>query len=315
MLEHGQAQKGLYIQMDYTTETIENQVSKIFQKLAIKKNQNKEIVNYLFSTGQHRKAFTIENCASNIGISSINGKAKIVKADFCRERLCMVCAWRRQAKFIAQMSPVMETMEKRGYQFLFATLTVKNCNQEDIKKTIDVLVNGFANLRKRRKIKRVWKGITRSIEISYNETADTFHPHIHMLIAVDKSYFTNQNYIAQKELQKIWKDCCWLEYDPVVDIRKVTDITGSVVETLKYSLKPSTETEAIKAFEKLKGRRLISFTGVFANTRTELKLSDFESVLTDDIENKKPRYFDLYKFDVTGGVYSFYNRYEFERRE
>ena len=299
--------------MNCTTESIESQVSKIFQKLAVKKNQNKKIVDYLFSTGQHRKAFTIENCATNIGISSINGQAKIVKADFCRERLCMVCAWRRQARFIAQMSPVMQLMEQRGYQFLFATLTIKNCTQDKIQESIDILINGFANLRKRRKIRRVWHGITRSIEISYNETADTFHPHIHMLIAVNKSYFTNQNYITQKELQEVWKDCCWLGYNPIVDIRKVTDISGSVVETLKYSLKPTNEIEAIKAFEKLKGRRLISFTGEFAKTRNELKLSDFETVLTDDIESKKPRYFDLYKFDVTGGVYSFYNRYQFER--
>ena len=312
--EHGHAQERTVIQMNCTTESIESQVSKIFQKLAIKKYQNEKIIDYLYSTGQHRKALTIENCATNIGISSIDGKAKIVKADFCRERLCMVCAWRRQARFIAQMSPVMELMEQRGYQFLFATLTIENCLQEDIQKTIDVLVNGFANLRKRRKIKRVWKGIARSIEISYNEIADTFHPHIHMLIAVQDSYFTKQNYITQKELQEVWKDCCWLEYDPIVDIRKVTDISGSVVETLKYSLKPTTQTEAIKAFEKLKGRRLISFTGEFAKTRTELKLSDFETILTDDVEKTKPKYFDLYKFDVTGGVYSFYNRYEFERK-
>ena len=79
-------------------------------------------------------------------------------------------------------------------------------------------------------------------------------------------------------------------------------------------MKPTQAAEAFKAFlYVMKNRRLISFTGIFAKVRQELKYSDFENILTDDSEKEnKPITYELYKWDITGGFYRFTQKYILE---
>lgn len=292
----------------------EKAVNKIFKKLRIKKEENKKVINWLKKEKEIEKANNINECGTFVGIYNENNTPKIMKANFCRERLCCVCAWRRQSKFIAQMTPVLQSLEKEGYKFIFATLTIKNCIYKELEKQLNIILDGFAKLRHKRKIQRVWKGICRSVELTYNKETNTYHPHMHLLIAVDGDYFTNsEKYITQEELTIYWEDIIKEDYKPIVDIRKVYNKDKATVETLKYSLKPSQYNEGLKAFHYiLKGRRLISFTGIIAKRRKELKLLDFELELNDDIEikNNIKMSYDVYKLDCTGGLYKFYNTYE-----
>lgn len=289
---------------------------KIFKKLLIKRNTNINTINWLKKENDINRALRIEECGTYIGFYKEKNIPKIVKANFCRERLCAICAWRRQAKFISQMKPVLNSLINDNYEFLFCTLTIKNCNYNNLEERLNTILVAFSKLRKRRKVKRSWLGMCRSIELTYNHKDNTYHPHIHILIAVEKDYFNNnQKYITQEELSYIWKDCCNINYNPIVDIRKVNDIDKGVVETLKYSLKPSVYNESLKAFHYvLNGRRLISFTGIFSQRRKELRLLDFENNLLDevDIKDKTNKTYDVYKIDVTGGIYRFYRTFKLE---
>lgn len=286
------------------------------KKIQVKKNQNSKIIQYLNSIDENIRANNIKECATYVGITDVGGIAHIVKSNFCRERLCSICAWRRQAKFVAQMLPVMNYIS-RDYKFIFVTLTIKNVRYEALKDTIDNILYSYYKLTKRRRFKRAWKGICRSLEMTYNSETHTFHPHLHLLIAVEPSYFKDENYISYEYLQSEWKDCLSINYNPIIDIRKVDDEEkeNATVETLKYALKPTQEKEALEAFFYImKGRRLVSFTGVFAKTRKLFKYSDFENQLNDDVkqENNVKRTYNLYKFDVTGGVYTFYKTLELD---
>lgn len=297
-----------YLQFDNNTENKKSQEQKVLRKLCKKKNENIDIINYLYSIGEDIKANNIKECASFVGITEINGITKIVKSNFCRERVCKICAWRRQAKFISQMIPTLSALQNKGYNFIFATLTLKNCTYEEVSTNIDILMNGYNLLCKRREIKKAWKGMCRSVEITYNDITDTFHPHIHILIAVDATY--NQNYISQQRLSQIWKESTNTDYTPIVDIRKVTDNAKASVETLKYALKPTQYKQALNVFlYQLKGRRLISFSGVINQQRKLLKYSSMEEDNLNDEINVNAYKYNLYKFDVTGGVYKFYEQF------
>lgn len=297
---------------DINRLSTESQEEKLFKKLIIKKSYNENVIDYLQSIGEKERAENIRYCGNNIGITTINNVAKIVKADFCRERLCNICAWRRQSKFIAQTFPIISILENKGYKFLFVTLTVKNMAYEDLDNAVNEIIKGYELLRKRRKIKRAWSGIVRSIELSYNSIEHTFHPHIHLLIAVKDTYFKDKDmYITQEELTHIWKDCIDADYIPIVNIKMVNDNCVGAVETLKYSLKPNQARECFDAFFYiLRGRRLISFSGIFSKIRKELKYTDFENILTDDVETNQRITYNLYTFDATGGIYRFQNSYE-----
>ena len=295
------------------------QVQNILQRVQIKKKLNTAVVGWLETQPGEREQFkadTISHCAEHIGISNIDNVAHIVKADFCRERICNMCAWRRQAKFTAQTFPVVDILS-RDYDFIFATLTLKNVPYADLSHTIDVLMSGYDKLLKRRKIKAHWRGKVRALEVTYNRAMREFHPHLHILVAVDRDYFTNSDkYISQGELSSIWRECISAEYTPICHIEKVTNNNTAVVETMKYTFKGTIDPGALQGFYYgLAGRRLVSFSGVFADLRRKLKYSSIEDILTDDIPTETPKRFSytLFKFDVSGGVYKYFKELEYEK--
>lgn len=299
---------------DNNTESLDCQADKILRKAMLHKGYNKKVIDWLESEGQFEKAENVRECATMIGITDVDGVAHVTKANFCRERICSVCAWRRQSKFVAQMSPVMSLLEKKGYEFLFVTLTVKNVEYVKLGDCVDLLLKGYDRLLHNKKVKTGWCGKVRSLEVTFNSDTKTFHPHIHILVAVHKNYFKSEDYISLDELISIWKKSVRADYKPSVEIQKVTDGEKGAVETLKYAFKPSVDELALKGFfYLLKNRRLVSFSGVFAEVRKLLRLSSFEEVLTDDMGNvDKQQKFScvLYKFDSTGGVYRFFEKIE-----
>ena len=302
-------QKGVIcLHNNYTKDEKESQELKILQKAQIKKKYNEKIIEWLRSIDEYEKAEKLSNCANYIGITEINGILKIVKADFCRERICQVCAWRRQAKFVSQTLPILEVMQK-DYRFIFVTLTIKNVKYNKLRNAVDVLMKGYDRFLKRKKIKESFKGVIRSLELTYNAIKDEFHPHLHLLCAVDKDYYNNpKKYITQDELSCTWQEVCNRNYKPICHIESVENNERACIETIKYSLKPSKYNEALRAFLYiLKGRRLVSFSGKFAKLRKTL-FSPEEIETLNDIERKSINY-RLYKFDVTGGVYKFYEEY------
>lgn len=293
---------------NYNTNNESCQEPRVLKKLCIKRKSNKAVIKYLEDTKQDKRAENIQSCGTYIGITQIENVTHIVKSNFCRDRLCAICAWRRQSKFIAQTMPILNRIAE-DYRFLFMTLTIKNCDIEDIKKNVDIMLQGFHRLFMRRKFKRVIKGLIRSVEITFNEKVKTVHPHIHILAVVNKDYFDNtEDYITHDELMKVWKECCRLNYNPIVDIRRVNDTGAGAVETMKYSLKPTIENEALRAFDMLKGKRLISFTGIIRELRAQMKYSGIEELnIYDNVQNHVK--YDLYKFDVNAGFYKYLNTF------
>lgn len=58
----------------------------------------------------------------------------------------------------------------------------------------------FRRLSNRTKFKKAVKVYVRKLEITYNKKRDDYHPHFHVFIAVNKSYFTDKDYyISQSE--------------------------------------------------------------------------------------------------------------------
>lgn len=299
---------------DYSTEKTKSQ--ELLNKLSAKRKQATEVSHILENIGYNKIAEHIHKCGTYVGITEIENIAHIVKADFCRERVCPICAWRRQAKFLSQTIPIIQYLSSLGYNFIFATLTIKNVKGNNLGKAIDIITKGYNLLSKRRQVKRAWSGIIRSIEVTYNHKKDTFHPHIHMLIAVTSDYYTSADYISHSTLINLWKECIQADYNPSVHIQAVTGESEEVgaVETIKYALKPTQEVKALKCFiEELKGRRLISFSGIFGKIRKELKYSSIDDVCIDDLPTTKHNInYNLYKFDVSGGFYKFINKYQME---
>lgn len=137
------------------------------------------------------------------------------KRHWCRVKLCPVCEFYRQLGVSKDLTKIMKDM-KNDYDFIFFTLTIKNCKDYQLGKKVDKIMNAWDKLVRYKIIKEAVTGWYRWIEISYNRTEDTYHPHLHIIAAA--------NYIDKEKLQSLWEKAMRLDYEPIVKITKVVDI-------------------------------------------------------------------------------------------
>ena len=196
----------------------------------------------------------------------------LVAANFCRERVCPMCQYRRSMRLFAEMLRCAEAMEKDGYRFLHLVLTVPNCAPEKLAETVDKLYKAFYKFWHYKGPKKAFKGALRALEVSFNAEKGTFHPHLHTLVVVTKSYFTNTRvYLNHDKLQSLWTQAVGADQPLQVHVAavKAGDWQG-VAEVTKYCVKPfdyAADVEAGLAIVEalgytLKGRRFLQKYGV-----------------------------------------------------
>lgn len=282
-----------------TLDILNGQDIVLDSKWTDKKRQSTYLSEIFESLGMVEKAIRIKECGSFIEFSKFENNIKLTNANFCKTRLCPMCNWRRSLKIFAQLSKIMDSLKNKDYQFLFLTLTVKNCKDFELKDTIDNLMNGWNKFNQRKNFKESILGYYRALEITVNLETNEYHPHFHVILAVSPSYFKKTGlYIKNKDWAKMWQESVNIDYLPIVDIRKVKSKTnnkkdlGSVVaETAKYTVKDSDYLTGDKEKDKqkiwilenaLSKRRLIAMGGVFKEVHKKINLDDpIDGELTD----------------------------------
>jgi plasmid rolling circle replication initiator protein Rep len=250
-----------------------------------KKVQTVVLAKSLFRLGLEKKASRVWCCGEELTFLILpEGRKRLKEAGFCRERLCTMCAWRKTIKVFHQVSKVMDATQARHPDLkpVFLTLTVKNCKGEDLANLLDVMYLGWKNVINHRKAKRIIKGFFRALEITYNEKENTFHPHFHAILLVDREYFKGSDYMHTSDWVRMWRQACKLDYDPICDIRAVKVHKGkykAVAEVAKYTLKGSDylhESEELTDYlvgilgSSMRNRRLYAFGGAMKTIAAEL---------------------------------------------
>ncbi|MGE1026516.1 protein rep [Bacillus sp. GMs2/2] len=197
-------------------------------------------------------------------------KHKLVASNPCKNRFCPICAWRKACKDAMKIATMMEAIKiEEKKKFLFLTLTTPNIKDELVKSEIDRFNKAFKKLFDRAKVKKSIKGYIRKLEMTYNKERDDYNPHFHVLLCVNKSYFTDaKSYISQKEWLSMWREATDLIEITQVHIQKVELIRegNAVAEVAKYSAKDyemASNQDVFNVFyQGLKGRQLIVYGGL-----------------------------------------------------
>ena len=211
--------------------------------------------------GYHEKAKRVSECGNilNIGCYS-DGKHYLQSANFCKDPLCPMCAWRKEIKMFNQTVKCVDVL-KSDYDFIFMTLTVKNIPADSnlLKDTVKSMNKAFNKFKRLQAIKNIMCGCLKSLEVTYdgnefitkdmyngnkkrhikskkryydkhglkigdkNPNYNMLHPHFHLLVAVPKGYCKSDAYIKQSDLCNMWKNSLGVDYVPMCDIRKVTN--------------------------------------------------------------------------------------------
>ncbi len=210
-------------------------------------------------------------------------KQKLYKANSCKNRFCPVCAWRKARKDALGLSLMMQYIkQEEKKEFIFLTLTTPNVKATKLESEIKRYNKSFRRLTNRKHFKSIAKGYVRKLEITYNKKRDDYNPHFHVLIAVNKSYFTDKRYyISQQEWLDLWRDVTGISEITQVQVQKIRQNNNKeLYEMAKYSGKDSDYLINQKVFDafykSLKGKQVLVYSGLFKEAKKKLKNGDLD---------------------------------------
>ncbi len=240
------------------------------------------------------KLQALADCGTYLGfdlykhISKDEYQKKLAHANFCRDRFCEMCNWRRARKYAIENFKLLKAIQsENNVRYVFATFTVKNPLINDLKASIKHFNQSWQRMTQIKRWKNSILGYIKAIEIPFQKTdKNRINLHAHCLLIVPTSYFKSSLnlYIKQKELRAMWKKALRVDYNPSVDVRIIKqnknrdendEIASVVAETTKYPLKNidlyDIDWRKFKLLtEQAKNLRLLSFGGIARSYRKEL---------------------------------------------
>lgn len=303
----------------------ESVLGKEFAKITPKKDLNRKAADYIEKHVTVKTVNRFETCRSFMHhLTNIDFSVKrLHKTDACGNRFCPLCIWAMAKKDAIKISVMMDAVKEiEDKEFLFLTLTAPSVTGEELRDQIDNFNKGVNRLFQRRNVKRVVKGYIRKLEVTTdqekyvtedlykrkkdyydlrglkvgdpNPTYNTYHPHMHIIVVVNKSYFNKPSeFISKKKWLDMWRSCMKDNSITQVDARKVHSTKAgnskAVLEIAKYSAKGSDLYHSEKVFDTfygaLKRRQLVVYSGMMKDYAKKFKngeLDKFKEVNEDE---------------------------------
>lgn len=287
--------------MDYYTYMTKKKQDVVTDKFQPKKKRNLIMLDFIKNKLSDGGLELFRECSTfNQFITTENKEhKKLIGSNPCKNRFCPICSWRKARKDAFMLATIMTAIQtEKKYEYIMMTLTTPNVKDVDLKSEIDRFNVSYKKLFMRKRVKAAIKGYVRKLEITYNKERDDYNPHFHVILAVNKSYFTDKRYyINQQEWLDMWRDVTGLDgftengTDEItqLNIKKVKGIKegNAISEVAKYSAKDYEMTTSKKVFDTfysaLKGRQLITFNGIFKDYRKKYKLGELDKYKEVDL--------------------------------
>ena len=229
------------------------------------------------------------------------GEIRLSKACFCKKHLlCPLCAIRRGTKQVQSKISQVKTVlsEHDNLEMFMVTLTVKD--GELLTERFNHLIKSmkfFINRRKRKNCTSEARKILGSVwsyEFKKGKNSNLWHPHVHMIVLVEKS-----NPISQISLSEEWYSITKDSF--IVDVRRIKsnnddEMVKGFCEVFKYAVKFSDQSpeDTWHCYERLKGRRLVGSCGLLYGVKEP-------DILTDEPLDELP--YIEYFYQYLGGRY------------
>ena len=251
------------------------------------------------------------------------GESHLIGADFCRDRLCPMCNWRRSLRVFSDLSKVLSlvTGDDSPYVPVFLTLTVRNSAPDQLRQELVSMTAAWNRFCKILPVKRAFVGWFRCLEITYNRKDNTMHPHFHVVMIARQGYFKSDDYLSVHKIVKYWRQALMADYDPVCHIRRVRgksdkseSVKSAVLEVAKYAVKDTdyliehddelTDYLVDNLAVGLNGARLIAYGGILKKIAAAIKSSedvDDFSKIREQLQNDHFVYI-ISRFRWTAGI-------------
>ena len=275
-------------------------------KWAHMKGASRKMAGRLFAVGLKDMAARMWQCGDYLIVHpNTTGEVVADSPMLCHDRLCAVCSWllsrRRFAEMMAVFNALSPEIIENGYKATMLTLTIRNMPLHDLRRSIDAMADAWHNLIRREAFREV-VGWARSLEITYNKQADTYHPHMHVIL-MWRHY--DDTPLMSEYIRDAWRKSAKLDYEPQTDIRPVYSadsadgelskgsIIKSALEAFKYAVKPDSAADVPQKdlFEfagAIKGVRFVSYGKAIKRARQALGFKNDDMPETPDVINTLP---------------------------
>lgn len=200
-------------------------------------------------------------------------------ANFCDFKFCPMCQWRKARKVCNEVLAKVQSVSnaRGGVAFLFLTLTVKNPEMSDLRKTVTHLSQSFKRFKETQAFQRAVLGFVRAVEYVGDQTrSGEAHPHFHCLLVVRKTYFKKADYLTKDQWAQMWQNALRVDYTPLVNIQRIkakgalSDLQAACLEVVKYSVSFSdmsrmTDEDLAEMIKQTKGLRQYALGGEVKN--------------------------------------------------
>ena len=260
--------------------------NKSLEESLTKPTQKKMMMNDFinFMEDKPLKLDRLKECGNFIKFQSSEDKTKFMLSggNFCNNRFCPFCSWLKAKRTAFELLELIKVVEyKEKFAFLFITLTAPNVPKEKLREEIEEFNVSFKRLFQTKEFKVFNKGFIRKLEITYNEERDDYHPHFHLVVAVNKSYFTSRNYMSKKRLLKLWQRAKRDTSITQVDIKPCRmDTVKQVMELATYSAKQGDLYKSKEIFdgfyEGLFRKKLLVYNGIFKEYKKKIEVGEID---------------------------------------
>ncbi len=264
---------------------------------------------YVF-LGEHEKSLRVAECSTHLWFH----ESKLHRANFCRDRLCPLCAWRNSRQYGRELVRTVNALPE--LRFIFVTLTVPNAVGELLRTLIENMLTALGKLFDCKFWKSFALGYFRAFEVVC-EADLTFHPHIHLFVCVTEELYNSlvkDKSAFSVQLLSEWQRAMQNELITDIDIRPVVSLNTSndkkfidyklaVVKVALYCGKPVTcivmddferTVHNVKWLsEAFRGVRLFSDGGILRKRRQELA----EKAKEIAVEKVEPPYLTYYRYN------------------
>lgn len=156
----------------------------------------------------------------------------------CKLTLCPVCSYFKKQKISKNLKKTIDTIknqQEENRDFKFITLTVENCNANELSDTLNDIMAAWNRFLGYKDIKENIYGWYRWLEITYKEDKSfsvrsgiprrnrypqiSYHPHLHIIA------YTDNEFVDESTLKSLWKNAMGTN-KVTVCIKPITNING-----------------------------------------------------------------------------------------
>ncbi len=235
------------------------------KKMQMQKEQQTIIKRAMIIAGFKKEAARMSQCLEYWDWDTYKPEKimDLIRVSRCKSKWCANCQALSGAQIATQMETQIETQNLTSYHL---TLTVKNCNVNELENDLKKISNAFSKLwegwkelsknqnRKSAKGCLSLKAAYRTIEITESEKG-SLHPHIHAILATDEpikkellekrilgrydKLRKKQRFLSPIEemIATEWARALKLDYKPEIKMEQIKP--ERIKEALKYPLKPN----------------------------------------------------------------------------